>query len=476
MRFLIFGIGRFYLSRKELIEKYDKSSDIVGFVDNRANEINEFEGKPIYSPKDIVDKVWDFVVIMSVSCEEMCSQLMSLGIPASKIMFWEGLYAYLLGDQTYKTSPIKKRDFYKLKILLVAADVCFDGSSMVILYTANELSSRGYDVTVLAPSCSESLKEILLKNGVSLKINRALKFLSKERYKDFSNYDVAIVNVYPNVRVACELSNYIPTLWWIHENGKFFNDDYVRNRVIFFEYNNIELLQNLRVAAVSQWAADVFEKYYPNRVDTILSLGIPDESNLNFECSLERKISFAIIGRIEERKAQDIFVEAVSMLPLEVRNKASFLLIGARSGKKSYVDMVEQKASNMPNVIFTGVLDRVSMRDKLDAIDVVVCSSREETLSITIIEGMMNGKICITTDATGIAKYMHDGIDGFVVQSGNALALAEKMRYIIENRFTLTPMRKAARKVYDNSFSMYKFGDRLEFEVSKTIDEFKQLI
>ena len=35
-------------------------------------------------------------------------------------------------------------------------------------------------------------------------------------------------------------------------------------------------------------------------------------------------------------------------------------------------------------------------------------------------------------------------------------------------------MRKAARKVYDNSFSIYKFGDRLEFEVSKTIDKFKQ--
>lgn len=450
--------------------------DVIGFVDNRANLINEFEGKPVYLPKTIIDMEWDAIVIMSLSCIEICSQLLSLGITAEKIVFWEWYYAYLKGNQTDEFFTGLHKSHYKLKILLVATDVCFDGASMVMLYTAKELSSRGHKVEMLAPYCNKSLLKKLLSCGVDVKVNQALKFLKKESYKGLDDYDIAIVNVYPNVRVACELSRYIPTLWWIHENGKYFDTDYARNRVIFFEYNDLRKISNIRVAAVSKWAADVFEQYYPERVDTILPLGIPDEKDFDYECSAGKKITFAIIGRIEERKAQDVFVEAISILPGDVRNRASFIIIGSDGGGDKYIDDVKKRASKFHNVQFTGILDRKSMRDKFKEIDVVVCSSREETLSIAVIEGMMNSKVCITTDATGIAEFMHDGVDGFVIPHNNAEALAKKMEYVIENILSLGDMRSAARATYENNFDMKSFGDRLEQEINKTIDGYRKKI
>lgn len=472
MRYLIFGIGKFYSNRREIISNYNGFLDIVAFVDNRAEEVREFEGKSVYLPKQVLCMDWDYIVIMSSCYDEMRNQLVSLGVSIDKIMSWDGYHAFLLGTQTYTALSKKMNTFSKYRILLVSNGLTYDGSSMVIFYAALELSSRGYDVTLLAPLFDESLKEKLLFLGVNIKVNHAIKYLNKERFKEFSDYDMAIVNVYPNVRVACELSKYIPTLWWIHENGKYFDDDYAWSRLEFSKYNNIDEFRMVRVAAVSHWAADVFEKYYPNRVDSILSLGIADEPVLKYECSTEKKITFAVIGRIEERKAQDIFLDAILNMDNELRDKAEFLIIGADSGSKDFVTQIKYKASLLSNVKLTGVLNRKAMREQFFNIDVVVCPSREETLSITIVEGLMNSKICLTTDATGVAEYISDGINGFVIPANDVRLLTERLEYIIDNIHNCDNLKEKARELYKNNFSMEIFGDNLELEISKTIADY----
>ena len=93
---------------------------------------------------------------------------------------------------------------------------------------------------------------------------------------------------------------------------------------------------------------------------------------------------------------------------------------------------------------------------------------------MTMVEGLMYGKICITTDATGIADYMTDGVDGFIVRADNAEALAQRMEIAIRRMDDLLPMRKAARACYEKYFSMKVFGDRLESELWKTIHTWKK--
>lgn len=68
---------------------------------------------------------------------------------------------------------------------------------------------------------------------------------------------------------------------------------------------------------------------------------------------------------------------------------------------------------------YKGVKSRQEMKELYQNIDVVVCASLEESLSMTIVEGMMNEKICITTDATGIAKYVEHGVNGLVCKANN---------------------------------------------------------
>lgn len=131
----------------------------------------------------------------------------------------------------------------------------------------------------------------------------------------------------------------------------------------------------------------------------------------------------------------------------------------------SFCKEVDKYIDQSENIEYLGILNRTQLRQEFRVIDVVVCASYEETLSLTIVEGMMNSKICITTDNTGIAEYIEDGVNGFICKAGNADSLAEKMKYIIDHFNELDEVRKNARKTYEKFFTLDILGENLEREL-----------
>lgn len=94
-------------------------------------------------------------------------------------------------------------------------------------------------------------------------------------------------------------------------------------------------------------------------------------------------------------------------------------------------------------------------------------------MSLTITEGMMYGKVCITTDATGMADYIRSGENGFVVPTEDAKALARCMVDIIEQPERYADMRVAARRTYEEHFTPEIFAERLTTELEMTIESWK---
>ena len=115
-----------------------------------------------------------------------------------------------------------------------------------------------------------------------------------------------------------------------------------------------------------------------------------------------------------------------------------------------------------------GLLTREEIYGIFPHIDVVVCASREDSLPIVMTEGMMFGKVCITTDATGTADFIRDGENGFVVPAGDDQALKEKMEWILYHRDRLADIGRNARKTYEQYFSMDVFGANLEKALLET--------
>ena len=120
------------------------------------------------------------------------------------------------------------------------------------------------------------------------------------------------------------------------------------------------------------------------------------------------------------------------------------------------------------NVKLLGSLNRREMRKAFSEIDVIVSTSRADTMSIVLTEGMMYGKICISSNSTGMARYIKDGENGFVFESENVEAAYKKMKWVFLHREELDNVRKMARLTYEKFFSMEAFGDRLEKELNET--------
>ncbi len=472
MKVLFFGIGRIYAKFKEKYSNFI-NDELLGFVDNKADQVKDFEGKMVILPRAVLNVDFDFIVIMSVSIREMREQLLREGVEERKILYLEQYIMMIMADKRKKHISKHFKSGGK-KVLMVSNPLFYDGGSMAMIYAAVALTELDYSVTLAVSDAHYKLKQLLLKKGINLWVIPGIRFVSW-KYLIKEKYDIALVNVYPNIRLACELSKRLPVLWWIHEVGDKYSNVYQINRYIFSAYDNIDAMNMVRISAVTQIAADNFNQYYPERIDSIVSLGIPDELTMVEYDKDSSKITFAIIGGVECRKGQDIFVRAVLSLPEKIKLSAEFLLIGTYRQNNEYVNEVQELARGNTQIKFTGVLDRISMKGIMKQIDVVVCASREETLSIAIIEGMMNRKVCVTTTTTGIADFIDDGNNGFVIPSEDVKALADKMEYIILHYAELQQMRNAARITYEDNFTLSALGDRLDKELSATIREYKLL-
>ena len=116
----------------------------------------------------------------------------------------------------------------------------------------------------------------------------------------------------------------------------------------------------------------------------------------------------------------------------------------------------------MEHVWMIGELQRKEMEKMYHNIDVVIVPSVYETMSLVATEAMMNEKVCIVSDTTGIAQYIVSGENGFVFQNGNEQNLAEKIAWCIDHRDQLKYIGKRGREIYENNFTLRKMGDQLE--------------
>lgn len=461
MKILAFGIGKFYQNKKRVLEDIAGNDEIIGFIDNRAKEILYYEDKAVLHPTEVESVDFDKILLMSVYYKSMREQLLELGINKNKIMFWE---EYLSLKSHGKTQFYVRNDDFsnKKRILLITTRLDYNGGSIAATYAAKAIESLGYHVCIATYEYSEKFLDEVLSNNLNVIVARSLSYPSKEELFWIRNYDAVIVNTFQMIQSACKISQYLPTVWWLHEPSSQYVSIYDDIRYQYEEYDNLNAMRKIFICAVSERAKRNFEVYYPNRVDKILSYGISDEAKKRQATkNFDSKIVFAIIGGLVKLKAQDVFAEAVKLLPNEKKNKAEFWIIGA-SANDAYYKIVKRMAENTPQIKLKGLMSREEIREAYCQIDVVVCPSLDDSMPIVVTEGMMYEKICIISDKVGHTQYITDGVNGFICKAGDAKSLSEKIKVVIENFSALGNLRAAARQTYEKNFSMNSFADRLK--------------
>ena len=463
MKSIIFGIGNYYQEQKEKLYCFNEI-EIMAFTDNNSllwgQKLNDIL---IISPDKIQTFEYDNILIMSIYVCEIYNQLRSLGVDEKRIIIWEQFYKEQLKDTIQLFGMVKKEEVRK-KVLIVTQDLKYDGGTLAAIYAAKSLNDSGISVVLMAPDGKKALIREVTKQGIIIAVCPSLPYIFEVQKKWIMQFDAVIVNLFTMVESAFEISKIRPTIWWIHEASIIYKTIMMKYVVCSQQFD----MSKISIYAVSDIAKQNFNREYKNAVVNILSVGIPDVADINSdEKCRTKKLVFAIIGTVYPLKAQDIFLKAASIVGNEM--KSEFWVIG-RMEDNEYCRNIKDMAARIESVKVLGELTRTDIERCFRDIDVLVCVSQEETLSMTVIEAMMLGKVCITTENTGIADYIQNGVNGFVIPYNNVTALIDKMQWIIKNRYKAEKIGREARKIYEKYFTMDTFSKNFQKALNEIIE------
>lgn len=459
MKLIIFGTGKFYQNRKQRFE----NEEIVAFVDNDEKKYNQlFEGVPVIAPSKISEIEYDFICLMARGefVEQMRKQLEQLQVPYEKILdyFEYGMLSEGNKITLYYGRKCVPND--NKKILLLTHELSYSGAPLVLFYVAQILRRKGFFVAVLSLKDGE-LRKDFIREGVAVGIQEDIRRFDPVLFEWFQQFDLVWGNTvtYYFWVEAFGRTN-IPFIWWLHESAEAYEwlGPHRMPR---------QIGKNVYIYAVGSLALAMARKYIPNGKTEELLYGTPDFSNDVKTVSKQReKVIFGIIGTINARKAQDIFIDAIEKLSCEERAKAEFWIIGSILNQEFY-EKIKPRIGEIQEIKEFGACNREEMKNLYAQIDVVVCPSREDPLPVVVTEAMIMSKPAIVSTMTGTAALITDQENGFICETGEAEELAKTMEWILHNTEKLCEIGKNARKLYESNFAMNVF----ERNINKIVEE-----
>ncbi len=456
MKFLLFGTGDYYNRYRIWFDR----KDIAALIDNAEEKQGHYiDGIRVIPPKDISRYEYDAVVILSFYVQTMKTQLIDLGVEENRIYHFFDLH-----DLIYHPRIRRKINCYGLqdcsesvKFLLLSNDLTLGGPALALYHAAQVLIKRGYQV-VYGSMLDGPLRKILAREGIPVIVDENLMIQTMDEAQWVRKYSLIICNTMNFHVFLSERDKRIPVAWWLHD-ALFFYDG-VRQEVMD------KLTQdNMAVWSVGPIPERAVKAFRPDFYVEDLIYGVTDQmeeesrSREDHIDHTENKIHFIIIGYIEQRKGQDILLEAIKRLEPDIRQKAEFIFVGQNTSLLAK-DLIEA-AGEISEITFTGPVDRSKINSLLGRADMLVCPSREDPMPTVAAEAMMHNVPCLVSDTTGTVKYIRDGIDGLIFQSENAGQLKEILERCIQGEFDLVQMGRNARNVYEEYFSMEAFENRL---------------
>ena len=168
-----------------------------------------------------------------------------------------------------------------------------------------------------------------------------------------------------------------------------------------------------------------------------------------------RPLRLAMLGRINRIKGQEILIEAVRLLAPELRARLQVRIIGSAfedpAQESALAALVEQ--SGLGSLIQLEPFTHDAGEAYRWADVVVVPSRRPESLGRVAIEAMSYGRPVVASAIGGLAEVVADGVSGWLVPPGDAVALAARLQSIILEPQGWRSFVLSARQRYEALFS-----------------------
>ncbi len=144
-------------------------------------------------------------------------------------------------------------------------------------------------------------------------------------------------------------------------------------------------------------------------------------------------INIITIANVNPVKGLEQFIDMARILGSRFAN-VHFHVVGSIYERHvSYFKKLQKRilGYSLTNVYFHGFAARVE--EYLREADIFVCTSHYEASPTSVWEAMSMAVPIVSTDVGDVGSIVHDGVSGFVVRSGNASELAEKVGLLIRD-------------------------------------------
>lgn len=156
------------------------------------------------------------------------------------------------------------------------------------------------------------------------------------------------------------------------------------------------------------------------------------------------------LGRLGQRKGTYDLVEAIALLPDEIRAQVRVTLAGDGEVEQVRALVAARGLAGVIDVV--GWVDPAARDELLGCADIFALPSYDEGLPMAILEAMAHGVVPVTTPVGGIPDAVTDGIDGLLVTPGQPAQLAEALRQLICDdglRHTLGAAARERAQMFD---------------------------
>ena len=458
MKIVVFGTGDYYHKYK----KYLCESEIEAFIDNDSSKIGtKLDGIDICPVNEIKKLEYDKIVLMSVWKNEMLLQLLELGVKIQKIMDYSCIHQLVNKKKvTFDNSAAKG----KKRILLVQKTCYNSGGTRALILLAQQLVRLGYSVEVCTTGGRKSVLGEFIRIGCRVHTVKYIDW-TEEYVHFFHKFEIILLNTIELLEMALKLEDMgRHVILWLHESLNIYNG-YVQELCKRLHSDNFIIW------AVSEVAKKNFCVFNNNYVPKIVTLGIPKFTSQSLHYEKEEKMIFAVIGYFSPVKGHDVLLKALRRLTDEDSNAIEIWVIGntglSSCSEEEYNVIINQEMHKRKEIKLYGELGYAEMQRLFHKIDAIICPSRSETLSLAVIEGLMNKKLCIVSNAVGVADYLKDGENALIFKNENDEELYQKLYWAIHNRDKWGEICSSGLKVYQMKFSENIFYQRIVNELNK---------
>jgi len=352
------------------------------------------------------------------------------------------------------------------RLLLVSHELSFSGAPLVMYMLGRYLQRQGYTVAVLA-TAEGPLRERYSQAGMQVFVEPTLEQDARVATALLADYGATIVNTILNWRsVYAARAAGRPCIWWVHESQ--FGQGLAQR------YQRVAGALALADAVMfpSKATADLYRAFAPDGDFVAVHTGLDMQPLEGHDDAFRKRpntVCIVALASIEPRKGQDVLLKALALLPGDVARQVDCYLVGRVLDWDFYRDLTKTAAA-MRNVHIVGEVPHDRVTSYLRGSDIFALPSRDEALPISMMEAMHYAKAIVVTDVGGVAEVVEHEVNGLVVASQDAQALADSITALVRDPELMQRLGRNAQAKFDEYLTIERFGGEVVSLIQQLAD------